>query len=580
MRSRLSRGLILASIAPPGTSQLSCGGNVYSDVLLFLLSLVLPAADHPGRYQQRDGNVVVVESRNGALLAKPLFWSVWQTLVPDGPDRFHSLERPERIFTFARDGAGRITALSMTNMSHDEPLPRLTGNASTPAELLRAGRSRDAAKLLVKQRKDAAAIAAAWGEHYARMLPTKAAIAADFLSAVAPSFPLDAALQISLGDLLVSAGRRPDAIRSYERALELDPASERATSALRMLRGSYESLPLAVDALFSPPSAEEIAAVRDAWKRRDLRARDVQIVKRGTLGDYEVRIVTHRIYGSKHFGAILVPTNANAGCCPVVVEAKGVSPSYFPLDLARAYAPEILRGEPVIVFLPSYRGEVLLFDGERYQSEGDRTDVWDGATDDLIAFTTAALKVTPEAKPGRMCVFGKSRGGTVALLSGIRDERYDCVVEWSGPTDHFFEMVQMGFTPRERVAEGLYRKSDVFGMAGQFLETWLRAPLAGEKTLAETRLHILASSPLWFAESLPPTQLHYGEEDGVVSAGNGRALLRRLPSGRAEAHFYEDAGHDLEKERAYRETKRYLLQHLQGPPSSAEAPALPGPARP
>lgn len=525
--------------------------------LLFSLNLSEP----PGRYEQKDGNVVVVESRGGSLVMKPLFWSVWQTLVPDGADRFHSAERPERIITFARDAQRRITSMSMTNMGHDEPLLRIAGDRPRPAELLRAGRAREAARALLKQKKDAAAIAATWGNHYVRFLPTQAGVAAEFLAEVARAHPDDAALHAVLGDALVSARRRTEAIAQYERAREIDPKNESAVTSLRMLRGAYDSLPLSLDALFAQPAAGEIAAVRQQWSQRDLRPRDVQIVKRGTLGAFDVRIVSHRIYGSKHYGAVLVPKNAK-GPFPVVVEAKGVSPSYFPLDLTRAIAPKFLAGEPVVFFLPSYRGEVLLFDGERYQSEGDRTDVWDGATDDFIAFTSAALKVTPEANGERMCSFGKSRGGTVAMLAGIRDRRFHCVAAWSGPADHFFEMEQMGLTPRERVAEGLYRKSDVFGIAGQFIETWLRAPLAGEQDIAETRLHILASSPLWFAESLPASQLQYGEEDGVVSPRHGRALLQRVPAGRVELIVHQGFGHDLDAERAERETKRYLLEHL------------------
>ena len=531
-------------------------------MLLLTASLLFSLSDLAGRYEQKDGNVVLVEARNSTLTVRPIFWSVDQMLIPDGTDRFHSEERPERSFTFARDAKGRIVSMSMTNMSHDDPLPRITDSRPRPAELLRARRPREAARLLVKQRADAADIAAAWGSHFARLLPTRAADAAEFLTIVAATHPSHPALLGALGDALVVAGKRTEAIVAYERALKAKPDDANASASLRMLRGDYKDLPLSLDALFAPPTAEEIAIVRRQWQQRDLRPRDVQIVKRGTMGDWDVRIVAHRIYGAKHFGAVLLPKNATAGCCSVVVEAKGVSPSYFPLDLTRALAPKLLAGDPVAVFLPSYRGEVLLFDGERYQSEGDRTDVWDGATDDLIAFTSAALKVTPEANGENMCAFGKSRGGNVALLAGIRDRRFDCVADWSGPTDHFYEMVQMGRTPRERVAEGLYRKSDVFGMAGQFIETWLRAPLAGERDLAETRLHLLASSPLWFAESLPPSQIHYGEEDNVVSPRNGRALLQRLPAGRAEALFYENAGHDLEREKAFRETRRFLLQHL------------------
>ena len=97
---------------------------------------------------------------------------------------------------------------------------------------------------------------------------------------------------------------------------------------------------------------------------------------------------------------------------------------YFPLDLGEVpYAPRLLDDAQAgfVYVLPSFRGETLLAGGRRYVSEGDRTDGWDGATDDAIAFLSAALAVTPEADPSRVCAFGKSRGGGVALLMGARD---------------------------------------------------------------------------------------------------------------------------------------------------------------
>ena len=144
----------------------------------------------------------------------------------------------------------------------------------------------------------------------------------------------------------------------------------------------------------------------------------------------------------------------------------------------------------------------------------------------------------------------------MALLAGLRDLRFDCVVAWSAPVDHFFEMVQSGWTPRERAAEGLRAKSDVFGIGGQFIETFLSKP----RPVAETRLHLLASSPLWFADRLPPTQAHYGVDDNMVSVRNGRALLARKPA--IEVIFHEMAGHDLDQGKAWRETRRFLLQRL------------------
>lgn len=524
--------------------------------VLCLLALPLCADlhDYTGRYEQRDGNVVLVTVRDGALIVRPLFWRATQELVPDGADRFHSYERPERKAIFARDAEGRVVSLRMNGIGHDAPMPRLTHDRVVPAELLMSGRPREAARAVL-QRKDAVEVAIAWGGFLARALPARFADGAEFVGAIVREHPDHARLRAVHGSLLVAAGRRAEAKKAFERALALDPKLSEAATALRMLG------PDDLGVLFAKPSRAEIDAVLARWAKRDLSPHAVEIVHRGTMHlgyvDAEVRIVAHTTQGSLHYGAVIVPKGAKGA--PVIVDAKGVSPSYFPLDLSRVPASaELLGGEQkhFIYFLPSYRGEVLQFDRHTWTSEGDRTDAWDGATDDFLAFTAAALRVTPEADGSRICAFGRSRGGTVAMLAGIRDKRFDCVVAWAGPADHFFEMIQSGWTPRERAAEGLRVKADVFGMGGQFIETFLAKP----RSVAEQRLHVLASSPLWFAGRLPPAQAHYGEDDNIVSAGNGRALHARNP--RVELVLHEQAGHDLDKWKAFRETKRFLLQRL------------------
>ena len=528
-------------------------------VLVLFVLAALPAladlSEYAGRYEQSDGNVVLVTLRNDALIVRPLFWRSTQELVPEGEDRFFSRERPERKAAFARDAEGRVVALTMNGIGHDGLMPRLTHDRPVAAEQLMAGRTRDAARAVLR-RPDAAEVAVAWGSFIARALPSKAADGASFVQAVSRRNAKNAKLREVEGALLVAAGKRPEARKAYEAALKLDPEAKDAAQALRMMAPDQE-----LDELFAKPSPAELNAVRELWAERTLKPRDVAIIHRGTLDlgttAAEVRIVAHRVHGSLHYGAVIVPQGVTQA--PVIAEAKGVSPSYFPLDLSRPpYAPSVLGEEQknFVYFLPSYRGEVLQFDGRTWTSEGDRTDVWDGATDDFIAFTAAALTVTPEADGSRLCAFGKSRGGAVALLAGLRDLRFDCVVAWSAPVDHFFEMVQSGWTPRERAAEGLRAKSDVFGIGGQFIETFLSKP----RPVAETRLHLLASSPLWFADRLPPTQAHYGVDDNMVSVRNGRALLARKPA--IEVIFHDMAGHDLDQGKAWRETRRFLLQRL------------------
>jgi dipeptidyl aminopeptidase/acylaminoacyl peptidase len=186
--------------------------------------------------------------------------------------------------------------------------------------------------------------------------------------------------------------------------------------------------------------------------------------------------------------------------------------------------------------------------------------VWDGATNDAIAFLNAALRVTPEADPERIGIFGRSRGGTVALLAAIRDPRIRAVVAWSAPVDHFNLMGYGGWSRRELAGEGLRRKSPTTGIAGQFIETFLRRAIAGERDLADVRHLLIASSPLYFAQRLSvPTQLHYGEDDPVVSARNGRALMAKT---KADAHFYPGFGHDTDRIAANESSRRFFAEHL------------------
>lgn len=510
--------------------------------LLALLALPVSAdlREYAGRYEQSDGNVVEVWLQDGRLILRPLFWRSTQELVPGGADAFASRERPERKAVFARDNEGRVVALTMNGIGHDAVMPRVTHDRVVPAEMLMNGKPREAARGVLR-RKDAAEIGIAWGSFIARALPSKWRDAAAFVREIARKHPENKKLREVEGALLVASGDRAAAKKALVAAGD--------AQSLRMLE--HDS---SLDALFAKPTRSELDTVLRRWEKRDLSPRDVEIVHRGTLEGSEVRVLSHRVHGSLHYGAVIVPQGATGA--PVVAEAKGVSPSYFPLDLSRVPVSMQMLGKGFVYFLPSYRGEVLQFDGRTWTSEGDRTDVWDGATDDFLAFTAAALTVTPEADGDRLCAFGRSRGGTVALLAGIRDSRFDCVVSWAAPADHLFEMVQGGWTPQERVTEGLRAKADVFGMGGQFIETFLAKP----RTTEERRLHLLASSPLWFASRLRNTQAHYGLDDNMVSTRNGRALAAGNPD--IEMVWHEEAGHDLDKQKAWRETRRFVEKKL------------------
>ncbi|HSU26266.1 MAG TPA: hypothetical protein VLI65_09800, partial [Pyrinomonadaceae bacterium] len=160
-----------------------------------------------------------------------------------------------------------------------------------------------------------------------------------------------------------------------------------------------------------------------------------------------------------------------------------------------------------------------------------------------------------------IAVFGKSRGGTLAMLAGIRDKRIKQIVSWSGPVDWFELMGANGWPERAIVADALLKRVEPQEDGGQFVRTFLAKAISGERNLAQVRLHMIESSPLYFADRLPPFQAYYGVEDRMVPVRNGRALERALQN-RDLVHrifYHAEAGHDLNPKLAYPESKKFLL---------------------
>jgi dipeptidyl aminopeptidase/acylaminoacyl peptidase len=137
------------------------------------------------------------------------------------------------------------------------------------------------------------------------------------------------------------------------------------------------------------------------------------------------------------------------------------------------------------------------------------------------------------------------------MLTAERDKRIKGVVEWAGPTDWFELMGEEGWTQRELVEEGLRIHAKPNETAGQFIERFLLKAINGTWNLEDTRLKMIASSPLYFASSLPALQIHHGVEDYNVPIANARALVDSLKNQDRskqsfEPFFYEGFGHDTD----------------------------------
>lgn len=520
-----------------------------------------------------DGSVLIVKEIDGELTLRPIFWRSLQPLARKTGDAFGIPGRDDRKVSFVRDGGGCVNGITIAGFGDDGTFPRL-GNEKVPIELLLDGQPEMAVRQMTKADPDGIKKFTAIGETLLRRFPSQAPIALRFLSALANRYPEEAGVHSALGFAYIALKNRMLARATFDRAYALDTADAGATSALRKLKvlkpsteetaGGWK-LPFPLEDVFAKPAAAEIKAAQTDWAKRSLKPQNIREELTGTidLGHVKarVRIVSHAVRGYKHFGAIIVPEGAETGKHPVVLDLKGVSWDFFPLNLESIMSPRIIGPDQskFIYVVPSFRGEVLRFNGAEYRSEGDRTDSWDGATDDAIALLNVALKTTPQADPARICAFGKSRGGSVALLAGIRDKRITRVLDWAGPTDWFELMAAGGWTQEEIIREALLKKARPRDDGGQFIERFLLKAINGRWNLADVRRKLIQNSPLLFAGRLPKLQAHYGIEDEIVPVINGKALEAKT---KGEFFYHANAGHDLDQKIAARESRRFLMEML------------------
>jgi dipeptidyl aminopeptidase/acylaminoacyl peptidase len=257
-----------------------------------------------------------------------------------------------------------------------------------------------------------------------------------------------------------------------------------------------------------------------------------------------LRVLSHAIEGGRHYGAVITAEGAAPGSLPVMVYLHGGDGGVAVdelLLLTLAFG-DAFRGFAWV--LPSFRGEMLQTRGGSWRS-GGAASPWDRDVDDGIALLGAALATTPAADPARVGALGFSRGGGVALLMGIRDDRVDRVVSFFGPTDFFGVDFRAAM---ERALEG-----ELPPLPGlDVLEERLVEPYAaGTLALGQARLELARRSAVLFAAGLPPVQIHHGTADELVAVSQAESLIAALqrlgrgtPATPDEWYLYAGAGHD------------------------------------
>lgn len=297
------------------------------------------------------------------------------------------------------------------------------------------------------------------------------------------------------------------------------------------LRGVLVERGIDLDALFAPPTHEELAALRAAWRAVDSSPQDVREEGMYVLDEGDtLHVLSHRVGDLRHYGVVIEPPGDHApGSLPVVANLIGFGGGMrleVPRD-ATAY-----DGAYVTVF-PSFRGHLLQYGNNLWRSEGNPFDQCDGGTDDALAFLEVALESTPSADPERLALLGGSRGGNVAMMLSIRRGDIDGVVNVAGPTDYLHEELL-----------------DHPNLTRFYEDHFVAELLDGGTDLDEARARMLSCSPLYFAERLPALQVHHGTADQNVPFEQAELLAQHMNAlGRTaplyELFVYEGADHRL-----------------------------------
>ncbi|MCY3554162.1 MAG: hypothetical protein OXH56_02460 [Gemmatimonadetes bacterium] len=321
-----------------------------------------------------------------------------------------------------------------------------------------------------------------------------------------------------------------------------------ASSATANVSGHAISVEDSLDVLFAPAEEDELSAVRADWASRDFSAAGgmVELEEVYNMGEHptSLRVVSHQVDGLRHFGAIIVPDGAGAGELPILVYAHGgdggVTVESMLLILTVALGE--MTGDFVYV-IPSFRDEPLRYDDRSWLSDGPASP-WDRDVDDALGLVNLTMETIPEAQTGRYFAVGASRGGGVAMLMGIRDERIAGVISFFGPTDFQNEWAR-------GIASLLVRGVTVDLPGVEHLRaTYLVPWWTGDVTLQDARLALIRRSAVLFVEDMPPLQIHHGDMDGVVSVTQAESMIRAMAEiGRGppefESNIYPGATHEI-----------------------------------
>lgn len=305
--------------------------------------------------------------------------------------------------------------------------------------------------------------------------------------------------------------------------------------------------------VLADPSPREIDEVLSDLRKLDLTARDVVVHDSISLSNTNtLYVLSHEVEGLTHYGAIIVPANSSSRKLPVVVFATGGDGMHKEFDITQDFNHPAVQfpgflGEgfdnKFIVVIPSFRGQQLIIGNKKYQSDGNVSDAFGGATTDALAFLNVILKTFRQSDERRIAIYGGSRGGTVALLASARDQRIKKTIVVAAPTD----------------MKALYQL-----YPDQFKLLFFNDLLSGKISEREARRKFISISPIYFTKELPMIQLHHDKNDPFVPVEFAKRLKDSvIAKGKTiDAYFYNEGIHGFWTDKDYWKRVKEFIRPL------------------
>ncbi len=308
---------------------------------------------------------------------------------------------------------------------------------------------------------------------------------------------------------------------------------------------------VSTDQLFKVPDQQELNSVWEEWSKKDFSPKNVRVEKEYSEEDGTLQVVSHTVNGQQHYGFVYLQPGLNVNTAPILLLLPGKSSHYdvFTVDFLKQEMKSLFGCNDTyreyIVAMPSFRGNAVRGKDFCFRSSGYSMDVWMGAAEDALFFLESVKGLCRRKDDVKVLALGASRGATVGLIIGALSRKVDYIISISTHTNFLSKDAYQEYPLHNSYPAAFFTPS---------------APAA------EIRRRLIASSPYFFLDSIPPFEIHQGVQDHLTTVMHTKLLENKINATGQNAstrkiYFYEGQGHGFfDSNTVCERLEKFLLQ--------------------